>query len=1257
MKSALLLRRVLPALVLGPAYAAAAITNLTVDGTTSTQAVLRYTAPTSAACTVQVSQSSSLQPLVHDVDPSLFPGENLDSRTGSLTSGLQRIFVVGKRRADRGSDSHWYSRALQAYTLHYFLVTCGTDQASGTFSTTNIPLGNTYNEDLPADPNASATSYFVFGGQYAWPEFTNWVNTTGRSETVVDPQTGMLLKRVTMPQDQPTGNPPAGDHAFATVIDFDSAWTNPSGVLADDSASASYTGTGSDWLFLRDQKLTFSNTYPVESMTFSVKGWCSGPCAGDNAKIQACITINGVSCWPSSANTIDITLGTTVNTSTFAVAGSSVPILVAWTPAGYNPLVQSDFQPISGQVNVNASGNVTWVSGSTFYRNWVAGSHITIAGSECSLTAPPAAESLTINPASCSPALALPQTNASYSAGNFGFLVRKKTSSTDTIVLQYAKYTINTSVLLGWPSSGSPLVCSDTLTEDTVSGEMGYRCVINGGVPLAYWVDHVTGDAHYLGYLSYPGKTGTNGFQGGLCINASTTLTATGGPTAPEAMYCTGTDLAGNEIVLGCTLTSNNEPNNLQLSCSNLTPASTSADLLSLAQQFTAGYSPSFDRKLFTSCAISGIQNGRLVMGCNESQQDTLAWVVIFDPNATGTQAGCVGAGQPGCVVAASSTWSTLPARWCVLHTLFVTGAADSAWVAGKYLGATTGIPGSGPYVSTVVSGSLTGAPSIPQGTAGCPANSNGCDLVTVDGEPCNPTPASIDAGNCPKNPAQAYLQPANPGDVFTVTANGYEMVVLVAKNGNQWLLQRGYGTSGVVAHTGSLVLNPLCMSRLFNVGMSNNSWIWDYLNDPHAQNAGGSSMRILYDYDHPTPRPTMVVGGAPWYDPNDVGGYAVLNGAGFGNPNTYPALGPPFAGATGVTPYIEASQDHASRPQDDAPATATWFLDARPASSIGPSLADQATWISGQLYKFPSVTSDGDNLTQIGGPNAFLAGLNRKLQPTMAFCGTQPLSDVSSPATGNVISDSSVDSYRYCIARNAGECRGGSSRGDVYLNCPYTTPRSDGTYGCSYTNDMCVYNTGAYLNAVSQIGYQASDVDGKLGRLLTKGLLRQRLNDSNQNVRTLPDASWLLFRATALSGALDEIVVGKLPPYPQVDSVSRGTFVPVAVSVTPPARLAVDNAVVEFGYLENGTPQQLYCTSRHDTCVAASATVASVPFQFASEGSGGAESGLKGMACSAGCSIAVPALPQHVLYYRIKYRDANNQVLAQTGLQAVVTP
>jgi hypothetical protein len=45
------------------------------------------------------------------------------------------------------------------------------------------------------------------------------------------------------------------------------------------------------------------------------------------------------------------------------------------------------------------------------------------------------------------------------------------------------------------------------------------------------------------------------------------------------------------------------------------------------------------------------------------------------------------------------------------------------------------------------------------------------------------------------------------------------------------------------------------------------------------------------------------------------------------------------------------------------------------------------------------------------------------------------------------------------------------------------------------------------------------------------------------------------------------------------------------------------------------------------------------------------------GSSCSAGCSVAIPALSQRVLYYRWKYRDALGKVIATSGIRAAVTP
>src|SRR5262249_45053985 len=173
------------------------------------------------------------------------------------------------------------------------------------------------------------------------------------------------------------------------------------------------------------------------------------------------------------------------------------------------------------------------------------------------------------------------------------------------------------------------------------------------------------------------------------------------------------------------------------------------------------------------------------------------------------------------------------------------------------------------------------------------------------------------------------------------------EYIKLLSKNGNQWLFQRGLGKYTPQVLTTPIQLTPVCLARDdgFTVGVSTLEWVWDFGKDPHGLNADGTTVRVEYAYDHQVASADGIVGGSPWYDPNNHGlGYGILDGPSYGYPNRYSSFGPSFAGASGMTQYGEVSQEHPSRSQlNAAPGERKWFLDARPLSGPGPTLNDQA--------------------------------------------------------------------------------------------------------------------------------------------------------------------------------------------------------------------------------------------------------------------------------------------------------------------------
>jgi hypothetical protein len=184
------------------------------------------------------------------------------------------------------------------------------------------------------------------------------------------------------------------------------------------------------------------------------------------------------------------------------------------------------------------------------------------------------------------------------------------------------------------------------------------------------------------------------------------------------------------------------------------------------------------------------------------------------------------------------------------------------------------------------------------------------------------------------------------------------------------------------------------------------------------------------------------------------------------------------------------------------------------------------------------------------------------------------------------------------------------------------------------------------------------TDMTGKYQRLYTRGLMHGRNESVFWHGHSLANGRWMLLYTSWASNIRSEWFAVKLNPPPPIDGIARNTFIPVQVALHPPAGLKVDNAVIEFGYSEYGPANSYRCTTRAETCAVGAATNpakvdSTNPFYFEKAES----AALSGTPCSNGCTIAVPAISQRVVYGRVVYRDSGKNVLAQSVPFVIATP
>jgi len=759
----------------------------------------------------------------------------------------------------------------------------------------------------------------------------------------------------------------------------------------------------------------------------------------------------------------------------------------------------------------------------------------------------------------------------------------------------------------------------------------------------------------------------------------------------PAMPYANGSQI-GNASVASTTDYSVTYTNGL--SFTNLTPQVSAQE--SVVNQM-AHFDPTFDPLKFSSgpdgwnCVSNGMSTGVFYFTCYAIGQDSPGWIIAFAPG-DGDPAD---AGQPGGpqIVGAMNTFNTPNGPVASgqtsytgrsLHALSETG--ETGWMevqANVY-----------PPINTSSASIPASSPSCT--TFGLANNNNQCILININ--------SHTGGGLTGYEPyfagsklqyqftgAPGELRAAQIGDTACVapstaaSCNWYsqqqELMTLVIKNYNgvngAWVFQRNAYGAELAISSGPVTLWWISNQWIIPAGgTTENGSLAGYWNplagcngapDPHGK-------CVIQDTNNTSGHGEWRDGGEAvatnvpewaqpiWGWPTDyqtiVGTAPAILNMPFANVTPYQAAGvnftsanPPFAGVYGHPWGFDAGNHPNAAGADASAYEAIRAFDNTPVQGGGgdPSF----NLVTGQLYvATPSLVTDPDDSFGSGST----VGINRKLMAQGDSCGSHPLIDISGPSS-SMATDAS-GSYAACFVRNNGECYPSSTVGQVYVNCPgvvWTYCSGTSIHGgtpLGVGNDICVGNISAAGDAVRQFTLDRTDYAGAYTRDLVSATSRLRMVYGFENNRVLPDNSWLLFRADWLEYQRSDMWMAKMLPYPAPDSVARGTFVPVTVTVKPPAGLAVDNAIVQFGYQEYGAPQHIDCTTRNDACIAAASTVpaGNQPFYFASENPAGAP-------CASGCTITIPAISQRILYYRIEYRAANKSVLASGPLTAVVVP
>lgn len=730
----------------------------------------------------------------------------------------------------------------------------------------------------------------------------------------------------------------------------------------------------------------------------------------------------------------------------------------------------------------------------------------------------------------------------------------------------------------------------------------GYHCMFytaGGDAPL-YWIaKDGSGRANFIGFGHVGDGTDANGIPySGFVISLATNIwSATDGNT----FYYSDT----KNRIIRVTYTGNDSFAGQNASISKnarmvvLNPAAQGKDLTSLLHNFDA----SFDPVAFPKCGVSDVESHYLLGVCSAGQ-NAASWLWVVDLNSNS-------------IVAAFASFTNLQSRWCGVHGLAALGNYP---------------------VLEYSSSPLRGYSVRLKKSVGATETS-----FAISGQPVG-TP---------------FLKKVEPGDYFQFASG--EIVKVVGSNAESsaWTVARAQDRDcHQQTHAAGETLSAICsymqganqwnaMTPEFKVcsGVwtgATDRW-WDFVHDPHGRDASNTYLKYdIYSGGHEVSRapdlPALKTGylnvapdlpgsgvteiwktGDLWARLNTDPDFAIIDRPRFGKWWNY---------------SIPWHQSHANYDQPQAPPNEhNWAFDIRPFLGGHATVTKAAG--ADYLYRY-----------EVGEGYPFHAsipyfGIQKSNGPLY-----EPLIDVSAP--GALLQDTKADNGKFCIAKDAGECRHESAAGDIYLNSAITPT------GCGNT---CIENASPLADGILQLGTVAPSSAHRLGtfpgwsghdvpvygaersRILIRGLLGPYLGVSvYANTHPLPDGSLAFFEVPWLwrgqNNDMTEntVVAATIPPQPMDDGIDRTDYEEVRVVIEN--RPGATHARVKYGFEENGPRKSFFCTQRKETCY--------LPNRYLRLNS---------------TQSARAGVPQRILFYQVEYLNARSSVVAAGPVVAVAVP